>query len=205
MKNKIYIRMKGKVKISPKKEVLLRDIADFITREGMEDSFLNIPIYPLETEARQTVVIDGFHVIRRLSNLYEDYEYELIGGNETIIEINPGTKRHSILLISFVWLLLFIGTAMTIINFHYDVSMQEVQQRVHYLLTGKETKYPLFIQIPYSIGLGVGMIVFLNYWFRKKITDEPSPLEVELFNYERDIDDYKIIHEKKIDDQKHAR
>ena len=52
-------------------------------------------------------------------------------------------------------------------------------------------------QIPYSIGLGLGMVLFFNHFFRKRINEEPSPLEVEMFNYQQDIDQYVIIHENK--------
>ncbi len=51
---------------------------------------------------------------------------------------------------------------MTIMNFHYDVSMQPVQQKLHFILTGVENEYPLWIQIPYSIGLGLGTVLFLT-------------------------------------------
>lgn len=194
--------MKEKVNIKPQKVILLNDIADLIVPESRSDSLPEIPIYALRSQGEQTIVIDSFHVIKQLNHVFPGYEYELIGGKETIVEINAPPKKYAFLLISFVWILLFVGTAMTIINFHYDVSMLEVQQRIHYLLTGKVSKYPLFIQIPYSLGLGAGMVIFLNYWFKKKLNDEPSPLEVELFNYERNLDEYKIYHENELDDKK---
>lgn len=41
------------------------------------------------------------------------------------------------------------------------------------------------------------MILFFNYVFRKRINEEPSPLEVEMFNYQQSIDQYVILHENK--------
>ena len=41
------------------------------------------------------------------------------------------------------------------------------------------------------------MILFFNHVFKKRINEEPSPLEVEMFNYQKDIDHYVIIHENK--------
>jgi len=76
--------------------------------------------------------------------------------------------------------------------------MEEVQQRLHYLLTGEEVEHPFWIQIPYSIGLGVGMILFFNHLFKKRINEEPSPLEVEMFKYQQDLDEYVILHENKM-------
>ena len=52
-------------------------------------------------------------------------------------------------------------------------------------------------QIPYSFGLGLGMIFFFNHVFKKRLNEEPSPLEVEMFNYQQDLDRYVIMHENK--------
>ena len=39
----------------------------------------------------------------------------------------------------------------------------------------------------YSIGLGVGIIIFYNHFGPKKLTKDPTPIEVEMRKYERDI------------------
>jgi stage V sporulation protein AA len=82
-------------------------------------------------------------------------------------------------------------------NFHDDVSMKSVQEKLYTIITGKNTPKPLLFQMPYSIGLGLGMILFFNHVFRKRINEEPSPLEVEMFNYQQNIDSYVVIHENK--------
>ena len=46
-------------------------------------------------------------------------------------------------------------------NFHADVSMLAVHQRIYELMTGKKVDHPLILQIPYSIGIGAGMVHFL--------------------------------------------
>ena len=46
-------------------------------------------------------------------------------------------------------------------NFHEDVSMREVHIALYEIITGERNEYPYLLQIPYSIGLGLGMIVFL--------------------------------------------
>src|SRR5699024_4221207 len=87
-----------------------------------------------------------------------------------------------------------------IMNFHYDVSMQEVQQKLHFLITGEKTEFPLWIQIPYSIGLGVGMLLFFNHWFNKRFNEEPSSLEIEIYNYQQNLDQYLGHYENKVND-----
>ena len=68
-----------------------------------------------------------------------------------------------------VWLLLFIGAALAIIYFHEDVSMQQVHQRLYYMITGEFNAQPLLFQIPYSLGLGLGMVLFLIMYFKSEL------------------------------------
>jgi stage V sporulation protein AA len=47
----------------------------------------------------------------------------------------------------------------------------------------------LIINIPYSVGLATGIIVFFNHFTRKKITDDPTPIEVEMALYETEVNE----------------
>lgn len=192
--------MKKNIEIFQLKKVLLKDIAIISTTSPFKSEMENTPIYRISKKDRNIVVIDSFLLIEHLNKVYENIDIQLIGPTHTIIRVIRPKKQKKILYVSFVWLLLFIGSAMTIMNFHYDVSMQQVQQKLHYLLTGEKSKYPLWIQIPYSLGLGIGMLLFLNHWFNKKFNEEPSPLEIELFNYQQNIDEYISHYENKIND-----
>ena len=196
--NIIYIRMKKKIMTKPTAKLTLKDVAFITTTRREEEQLKNIPIYQITEKDNDYVIIDSFIIIKHLNQLFPELEFQLIGLNETIVQVTEEKARPPVILISFVWIILFVGTAMTIINFHYDVSMQEVQQKIHYLFTGEEKKSPLWIQIPYSIGLGVGMILFLNKWFKKRFNEEPSPLEVEIFNYQKDLDNYIAFYENEL-------
>jgi stage V sporulation protein AA len=70
-----------------------------------------------------------------------------------------------------------------------------VHIRITELVTGGRSDHPLWFQIPYSFGLGVGMLVFFNHLFRKRFNEEPNPLEVELYMYEENVNAYVIADE----------
>ena len=74
--------------------------------------------------------------------------------------------------------------------------MKSVHQRIHYLVTGKHEARPLILQIPYSLGIGVGMILFFNHLFKRRFNDEPSPLELEMYLYGENLNQYVINHER---------
>ncbi|MUK87219.1 stage V sporulation protein AA [Ornithinibacillus sp. L9] len=201
----VYLRMKKNLELDRMQELQLKHIAFITTQSKRKRELENARIYRITEKDQDLVVIDSFLVIDHLNRLYPNLEIQLIGPTHTIVRIYRRKKLPSTLIASVVWILLFIGTAMTIMNFHYDVSMQEVQQKLHFLLTGEENEYPLWIQIPYSIGLGLGMLLFFNHWFNKRFNEEPSPLEVEIFNYQQALDQYISHHENKLNDPDHTR
>ena len=43
------------------------------------------------------------------------------------------------------------------------------------------------LEISYSIGLGLGILVFFNHFLKWKMNADPTPLEVEMRTYEEDI------------------
>jgi stage V sporulation protein AA len=193
----IYIRMRNRVQVPPEGKVLLKDAAQMIATEEVLHDLQSMEIYQLKKEDGNIVVIDIMKVIRLITARFEDVEVQTIGPAQTIIEVVAKKKGVSIPFFLLIWFLLFFGSAMTLMNFHDDVSMKSVQEKIYTIITGKKEAKPLLFQIPYSIGLGLGMILFFNHVFKKRINDEPSPLEVEMFNYQMDLDNYVILHENK--------
>lgn len=187
----IYIQLKKNIVVQKNKPIKLADIAYTSSNERLSRSLDDLIIYKGKTIDQNELVIDGLSIIRAIRKQFPHVNIRLIGETYTIAKVKRQSRSISKLFIPLIWLILFIGTAMTIINFHHDVGMQDVHQKIHYMFTGKENDYPLWIQIPYSLGLGVGIILFFNYWFTKRFNKEPSPLEVELFKYEQDIAQYK--------------
>ncbi|KAB7672883.1 stage V sporulation protein AA [Bacillus sp. B1-b2] len=205
MAETIYIRMRHRIQKKLNNKVYLKDLAQVIATDAFMSKLNNLCLYHISEEDKNIIVIDSTQVIRAIKKLDEETEIQLIGPAQTIIEVIFKKRKASLPLFILIWLLLFIGSGLTIMNFHEDVSMQYVHQRLYTMITGKEVEKPLFFQIPYSIGLGLGMVIFFNHVFKKRLNEEPSPLEVEVFNYQQSLDQYVIMHEnketlKKIDD-----
>ncbi|MCT2537443.1 stage V sporulation protein AA [Aquibacillus koreensis] len=194
----IYLRLKKEFEVKPNTTIRLNDIGYISGNNSVNQLIEESVIYQVSKEDRTVSVIDGFTVIDQLVRRFSDIEIQLVGPSQTIVRIKKPLKSPSIFFVCLIWLLLFIGSSMAIMNFHYDVSMQEVQQRLHFLLTGRQAEYPLWMQVPYSIGLGVGMILFFNHLFKKRFNEEPSPLEIEMFKYQQDLDSYVSKYENNI-------
>ncbi len=195
MKKTVYVKMRQRLQVSPSYKIKLEDLAQ-VTGFGMEQ-LQQLPVYQITKRDKTHVVIDAMMVIRAIQGHDEEIEVSLLGPTQTIVEIVLEKKKVNPLVFALVWLLLFVGAGLAIIYFHEDVSMQQVHQRIYYMVTGEVKEKPLVFQIPYSFGLGLGMILFFNHVFKKRINEEPSPLEVEMFQYQQALDHYVMIHENK--------
>ncbi|KKB37915.1 stage V sporulation protein AA [Bacillus thermotolerans] len=192
----VYIRLRHRVRHPQNKTVKLRDIAEVIAPEHLQGDLLYTDIYKVRKREMPVAVVDAMIVIEKLHEQWPGIDIQFIGPAQTIVDTSsPARKPWPLFL--FVWLLLFVGAGLTIMNFHEDVSMPEVHIKLYEIVTGETTEQPLIFQIPYSIGLGAGMILFFNHLFKKRLNEEPSPMEIEMFNYQQDMDQYVIVHERK--------
>lgn len=135
-------------------------------------------------------VISLMKVIELIHQVDADVEVVSLGENDVIIEYVGGKKEKqafTFIKIVFVSLICFFGTAFTIMAFHNDIDVTGLFEKTYALfgLAYSDGTGPL--EIGYSIGLGVGIIVFYNHLGKRRITKDPTPLEVEMRIYEDDV------------------
>lgn len=189
--------MRNRLKVSPSYEVKLGDVAQLAGDAFVVEALQNEIVYKITAHDKTHVVIDVMKIIEIIRRKAAHIQINLIGSGQTLVEIIYEKKKVHPVFFGLVWLLLFIGAALAIIYFHEDVSMQQVHQRLYYMITGEFKEQPLLFQVPYSVGLGLGMVLFFNHVFQKRINEEPSPLEVEMFQYQQALDQYVIVNENK--------
>lgn len=197
MSNLVYVKMRQRLQVSPDYKIRVGDVAQITADEAIVEQLRQYPVYQITKQDKTHVVIDAMKVIEAIRQYNDALELNLLGPAQTIVEIVYEPKRVNPFFFAVVWLLLFVGAGLAIIYFHEDVSMQQVHQRMYYMVTGETVKKPLLFQIPYSLGLGIGMILFFNHVFKKRINEEPSPLEVEIFQYQQSLDQYVVMNENK--------
>ncbi|MED4532275.1 stage V sporulation protein AA [Metabacillus fastidiosus] len=205
MEKTLYLRLRHRIQASPNEVITIGKIAQIVGNREWAEQIKKIIVRHVNSSDKNIIVLDVMAVVNEIHKLDEEISVQTIGPSQTIIEVVYEKKRISPFLFGIVWLLLFVGSGLAIMNFHEDVSMQQVHMRIYKMITGETNEQPLLLQVPYSIGLGLGMILFFNHLFKKRFNEEPSPLEVEMFNYQMDLDHYVAMNEneesmKKIDD-----
>jgi stage V sporulation protein AA len=194
--------MRQRVQVIQHQKVTIGEVAQIVASDELEEAIKGYIIHEVTPEDKHLIVIDVMRVIATIQKKEPGLDVQTIGPAQAILEIQMQQKKLAPVYFVLVWLLLFTGSALAIMNFHEDVSMQLVHQKIYFMITGHYKEQPLLLQIPYSFGLGLGMILFFNHLFRKRLNEEPSPLEVEMFNYQQDLDQYVIVHENKETEKK---
>ena len=115
---------------------------------------------------------------------------ENLGENATLIELVNVNKHKGAmqwLKMIFVAAISFFGTSFTIMAFHNDISINKIFSRVYELVMGYPTDGYSILEVSYSIGLAAGIILFFNHIGGRRITKDPTPIEVEMRVYEMDV------------------
>lgn len=139
-------------------------------------------------EKRQVLCI--LKVIEKLQELFPTLTIENLGETDILIEyVAPRSKMQfsAILKIIFVSMASLLGTAFTIMAFHNDIGINELFSKLYEMIIGQPSKGYTLLEFSYSIGLAVGIIVFFNHIGGRRITKDPTPIEVAMKTYEDDV------------------
>lgn len=138
--------------------------------------------------------IEVFSILKVIELIQKDYpEVEIVSYGEQdfvveYVEAPIAPKWLEIVKVIVMVVVIFLGAAFTIMAFNNDVSVGEVFDRFYQQMMGKEKPQVSEIEIFYCLGLAIGILVFFNHVGKKKITSDPTPIQVEMRKYEQDVD-----------------
>ncbi|MBW5446702.1 stage V sporulation protein AA [Cohnella sp. CFH 77786] len=203
----VYVRMRRRIVVPPDSVITLGQVARLVTESGHEQQLRRMPLHRVRPEDGSMLVIDMLQVVKAVREALPGMTVETFGEPHVLIEVAPASEgKPRLILLSLAWLMLFFGSGMALMNFHADVNMPAVQRRITELIVGRQERHPWLFQIPYSLGVGLGMLLFFNRLLRKRRSDEPNPLEVEMFMYQENVNHYIITEEyRKKHDEEEAR
>lgn len=184
--------------IVTERHVKLSDIAKMeCTNEAVLRQLKQKQIY-MFTDAidtkRQKNVMRVFSVLKIIKQIHEDYPDLQIsneGEKDFIIEYVPNRNKPKwvdAIKTVLLCVIIFFGAAFTIMAFNNDVSVGDVFTKFYEQVTGVPSNGVTELEICYSIGLAIGITIFFNHVGRKKITSDPTPIQVQMRKYEKDID-----------------
>lgn len=190
----IYLNASKKVSIVSRKDIYIKDIAKLQGPNEIVSKIKNIKVLTITENKNKNYLLSVLEVINHIQNYNSNIIINNIGEPYIIINYSKESKKENTFFtyvkIIFVCMTLLAGGAIAIMTFHTDTSLPDVFRQLYFVFLGDRglEKYYL-VEIPYAIGLAVGIIVFFNHFSALKISEDPTPIEVEMSLYEQDVDD----------------
>lgn len=188
MANFLYLKI-PRSNLSYHPIIKLKDIGTVVCKdEKVKAAIQEITIYEFKTSGN--IVMSVMKIMELIQHRYPELCVVNQGETDFIIEYRskaPNEKEQIAKLI-VVCILLFFGAAFTIMAFHNDIELQKLLYQLRFFVTGDDKVGIGGLEIGYTIGLGIGILVFFNHVGRKKLTHDPTPIQVEMRKYEKDVD-----------------
>ena len=170
------------------KKIYIKDIYDVYPKD--KEFFLNSII--LRNYKNNNLNYDVIHlgeVIEKINKKLPGIKINFIKADDTVIFFDSFKKdRTKYIRVIVVSIVVLMGSIMGIMNFHADVNMYASQYKIVDVLTKDAKRYLPYFQIPYSIGIGIGVALFFNKFIPTYSKYEPSPMELKMISLDKEIE-----------------
>ena len=185
----VYIKPKQKAVINGRKIIYVKDAAEVYSTDESIEGIRSIPVYTVKEDKKKNYALSVIDIIRCITQKYPDLTVNNVGETDVLIQYSPRAKEQNTFLlwlkIAFVSVVLFIGAATAIMSFQSDGEISKIMEGYYNMFYGKTEHSPWLLEIPYSIGLAVGITVFFNHFSRSKESKDPTPIEIQMTVYEQ--------------------
>lgn len=186
----LYMKAEQNVELQTE-DVYVKDIGKMTcTDEHVLAKVKSIKLHRFKKDGEKRTVISILKVIEEIEKEFPNVSVENIGETDILIEqVNVDKHKGPVqaVKIAFVSAVSFFGTAFTIMAFHNDIGINKVFSKVYEMVMGRAGDGYSILELSYSIGLAVGIILFFNHIGGRRITKDPTPIEVEMRVYETDV------------------
>lgn len=186
--NLIYIKADMSVNVQSQVIYLKNIVKLFGVNESLIRKVSELEIFRITDNKPRKYSVTILKVIEAIQKEYPNTLVINVGESDFVVEyLSENKKRKAFELVKtiFVGLTVFFGSAFTIMTFNQDVNVKDVLKLLNHLVIGESTHGQLVIELSYSLGLPLGIILFFNHFSRIKMNSDPTPLQVQLRLIER--------------------
>lgn len=190
MSKTVYINISEITEVHHK-EIQLKDVADvFCDDSAVMNKCKALRIKTIHMDQNKRYIESTIDVIKKLLEMDNTLQINNIGEVNFIIDYHKKKQPNWFLQWAktiFVCIICFCGAAFAIMTFNNDVSVTTVFNEIYKIIMRQESSGFTILEIGYSVGLALGIVLFFNHFLKFKINTDPSPLEVEMRLYEDNI------------------
>lgn len=173
-------------------KVYLEDVASVYSSEpAITATCKALTVYRFTNTRETRAVLSVVHLIALMEKECPGIHVMSVGENDALVEYltkPPANNWKQRLKIGLVCAVCFFGTAFTIMAFHNDIDITGVFEDICQMWMGQAEHAAEVLELSYSAGLAAGIVAFFGHLGDFKLTKDPTPIEVSMKNYEKDVD-----------------
>ena len=190
MNKTLYLKL-NQISEIHEKRVYLKDIAEIYSDDpALMAKCRALKIRTVPDDHNGRYVGSVITVLEKIYELDPQIQINNLGETDFIIDFQkPRPPRYlsAWLKTAAVCLISFFGAAFAIMTFNNDVDIPALFEQIYTQVTGQPTTGNTVLEISYSLGIGLGVLFFFNHFGRIKLTDDPTPMQVQMRLYEDDV------------------
>ena len=186
----LYIQTEKNVEVqSP--EIYLQDVAKLTCNDNKVLNRNKVrKVFSIPNGAPGRYVISAVDLVHAIAKEEPNVDITHIGEANLVVTYEKAKhqqKWYSWLKTLLVCVLTFFGGAFSIMTFNTDVDTANLFSKIYTQFTGEIASGPTILEFTYSVGIGIGVIFFFNHFGKGKLTQDPTPVEVQMRLYEDDV------------------
>ena len=187
----VYLKCERNVE-SKSPDIYMKDIGEVrCSDKQLAPKLKAVKVHHFGSGDCRRCVISTLKLVELMEGVCPDINVQIVGEPDVLVEwvsVDAHKGWQQWLKAALVCLVSFFGTAFTIMAYHNDVGINDVFTEVYKMVMNREPQGLNTLEVSYSIGLAAGIIVFFNHVGGRRLTKDPTPIEVAMRNYEEDVD-----------------
>ena len=186
----LYIQTEKNVEVqSP--EIYLQDVAKLTCKDSKVLNRNKVrKVFSIPNGEPGRYVVSAVDLVHAIAKEEPNVDITHIGEANLVVTYEKAKhqqKWYSWLKTLLVCVLTFFGGAFSIMTFNTDVDTANLFSKIYTQFTGEIATGSTILEFTYSVGIGIGVVFFFNHFGKGKLTQDPTPVEVQMRLYEDDV------------------
>ncbi|MCH5342856.1 MAG: stage V sporulation protein AA [Acetatifactor sp.] len=188
----VYLKCDRNVEVQ-EPDAYLSDLGSLRCQDGTVSAKCKaLKVHHFKEGGTKRTVISALKLVELMEQACPNISVEILGETDVLVEwveVKKPKGWQQGLKIALVCLISFFGTAFTIMAYHNDVGINDIFTEIYRIVMNREPSSGVnILEVSYSVGLAAGIITFFNHVGGRRLTKDPTPIEVAMRNYEKDVD-----------------
>lgn len=186
----VYIKAEQSTQVTNKKIFVQDAVKVYAGDENMKKNIDNLVLYTVKGDKDEKRIFSILKIIEMIEKNHAGVSVVNLGEKDFVVEYKKPGRDNPFWAVAKTVIavaVLFIGGMFTMMTFNTDVSVGEVFDKMYYIVTGEAKTTGSILEISYSVGIPIGILLFYNHFTVQKVHDDPTPVQIEMRKYEEEM------------------